>query len=96
MPFAKRSSTNAGLLLVVGVGVGAVVGVLGLALDTQFVALVGLLVAVTAAGSSSGAHHLAWLSGVLLLLLLLELAWLGRRPKNISPKAATKGARRTA
>jgi signal transduction histidine kinase len=54
--FAKRSSTNAGLLLVVVVGVGAVVGVLGLALDTQFLALLGLLFAVTAAGALA-----AWL-----------------------------------
>jgi signal transduction histidine kinase len=38
------------------VGVGAVVGVLGLALDTQALALVGLLFAVTAAGALA-----AWL-----------------------------------
>jgi len=38
------------------VGAGAVVGVLGLALDTQFLALVGLLFAVTAAGALA-----AWL-----------------------------------
>jgi signal transduction histidine kinase len=56
LPFAKRSSTDAGLLLVVVVGVGAVVGVLGLALDTQVLALVGLLFAVTAAGALA-----AWL-----------------------------------
>jgi signal transduction histidine kinase len=49
--FAKRSSTNSGLLLVAVVVAGAIVGVLGLAFDTQFVALVGLLFAVTAAGA---------------------------------------------
>jgi signal transduction histidine kinase len=49
--FAKRSSTRAGLLLVAVVVAGAVVGVLGLAFDTQFLALVGLLFAVSAAGA---------------------------------------------
>jgi signal transduction histidine kinase len=49
--FAKRSSTRAGLLLVAVVVAGAVVGVLGLAFDTQFLALVGLLFAVTAGGA---------------------------------------------
>jgi signal transduction histidine kinase len=49
--FAKRSSTRAGLLLVAVVVAGAIVGVLGLALDTQFLALVGLLFAVSAAGA---------------------------------------------
>ena len=43
---AKRAS-----LLVALVVVGAVLGLLGLALGTQFVALVGLLLAVTAAGA---------------------------------------------
>lgn len=51
MRFAKRSSTRAGLLLVAAVVAGAVVGVLGLAFDTQFLALVGLLFAVSAAGA---------------------------------------------
>jgi signal transduction histidine kinase len=49
--FAKRSSTRAGLLLVAVVVAGAIVGVLGLAFDTQFLALVGLLFAVSAAGA---------------------------------------------
>jgi signal transduction histidine kinase len=49
--FAKRSSTRAGLLLVAAVVAGAVVGVLGLALDAQFLALLGLLFAVTSAGA---------------------------------------------
>jgi two-component system, NarL family, sensor histidine kinase UhpB len=49
--FAKRSSTRAGLLLVAVVVAGAVVGVLGLALDIQSLALVGLLFAVTAGGA---------------------------------------------
>jgi signal transduction histidine kinase len=49
--FAKRSSTRAGLLLVAVVVAGAIVGVLGLVFDTQFLALVGLLFAVTAAGA---------------------------------------------
>jgi signal transduction histidine kinase len=49
--FAKRSSTRAGLLLVAVVVAGAVVGVLGLAVDTQYLALVGLLFAVTAGGA---------------------------------------------
>jgi signal transduction histidine kinase len=49
--FAKRSSTRAGLLLVAVVVAGAVVGVLGLLFDTQFLALVGLLFAVTAGGA---------------------------------------------
>jgi len=47
--FVKRSSTRAGLL-VGGVVAGAVIGTLGLALDTQWLALIGLLVAVAAAG----------------------------------------------
>jgi two-component system, NarL family, sensor kinase len=49
--FAKRSSTRAGLLLVAVVVAGAIVGVLGLAVDAQLLALVGLLFAVTAAGA---------------------------------------------
>jgi signal transduction histidine kinase len=48
--FAKRSSTRAGLLVGLVVA-GAVLGVLGLALETQLLALVGLLLAVTAAGA---------------------------------------------
>jgi signal transduction histidine kinase len=56
LPFAKRSSTEAGLLLVAVVVAGAIVGVLGLVFDTQFLALVGLLFAVTAAGALA-----AWL-----------------------------------
>jgi signal transduction histidine kinase len=48
--FAKRSSTRAGLLVALVVA-GAVLGLLGLALGTQFLALVGLLLAVTAAGA---------------------------------------------
>jgi two-component system sensor histidine kinase UhpB len=49
--FAKRSSTRAGLLLVGVVVAGAVVGVVGLAADAQWLALVGLLFAVTSAGA---------------------------------------------
>jgi signal transduction histidine kinase len=48
--FAKRSSTRTGLLVGLVVA-GAVVGLLGLAFGTQFLALVGLLLAVTAAGA---------------------------------------------
>jgi signal transduction histidine kinase len=48
--FAKRSSTRAGLLVALVVA-GAVVGVLGLALGAQWLALVGLIFAVTAAGA---------------------------------------------
>jgi two-component system, NarL family, sensor kinase len=48
--FAKRSSTRAGLLVAL-VLAGAVIGVLGLAFGTRFLALVGLLLAVTAAGA---------------------------------------------
>jgi signal transduction histidine kinase len=48
--FAKRSSTRAGFLVALVVA-GAVIGVLGLAFGTQFLALVGLLLAVTAAGA---------------------------------------------
>jgi two-component system NarL family sensor kinase len=48
--FAKRSSTRAGLLVGLVIA-GAVIGVLGLAVGTQFLALVGLLLAVTAAGA---------------------------------------------
>ena len=50
MRFAKRSSTRAGLLVALVVA-GAVLGLLGLAFGTQFLALVGLLLAVTAAGA---------------------------------------------
>jgi signal transduction histidine kinase len=49
--FAKRSSTRAGLLLVAVVVAGAVVGVLGLAFDKQWLAVLGLLFAVTAGGA---------------------------------------------
>jgi signal transduction histidine kinase len=50
---AKRSSTRAGLglLLAAVVVAGAVVGVLGLAFDEQFLALLGLLIAVSASGA---------------------------------------------
>jgi signal transduction histidine kinase len=48
--FAKRSSTRAGSLVALVVA-GAVVGVLGLALDTEWLALLGLAFAVTAAGA---------------------------------------------
>jgi signal transduction histidine kinase len=48
--FAKRSSTRAGLLVGLVIA-GAVIGVLGLAFGTQFLALVGLLLAVTTAGA---------------------------------------------
>jgi two-component system, NarL family, sensor histidine kinase UhpB len=48
--FAKRSSTRAGLLVALVVA-GAVVAVLGLALGAQWLALVGLIFAVTAAGA---------------------------------------------
>jgi signal transduction histidine kinase len=47
--FVKRSSTRAGFLA--ALVVGAVVGVLGLAFGTQFLALGGLLLAVAAAGA---------------------------------------------
>ena len=49
MRFAKRSSTRAELLVAL-VLAGAVAGLLGLAFGTQLLALVGLLLAVTAAG----------------------------------------------
>jgi signal transduction histidine kinase len=48
--FAKRSSTRAELLVAL-VLAGAVAGLLGLAFGTQFLALVGLLLALTAAGA---------------------------------------------
>jgi signal transduction histidine kinase len=48
--FVKRSSTRAGLL-VTWVVVGAVVVALGLALDVQWLALLGLIAAVAAAGA---------------------------------------------
>jgi signal transduction histidine kinase len=48
--FAKRSSTRAGLLVALVVA-GAVVGVLGLVLGAKWLALVGLIFAVTAAGA---------------------------------------------
>jgi signal transduction histidine kinase len=48
--FAKRSSTRAGLLVALVVA-GAVVGIVGLAVGAQLLALVGLLLAVTAAGA---------------------------------------------
>jgi signal transduction histidine kinase len=50
LPFAKRSSTRPDLLVGVVVA-GAVLGILGLALDAQWLALFGLLVAVAAAGA---------------------------------------------
>ena len=50
MRFAKRSSTRAELLVAL-VLAGAVLGLLGLAFGTEFLALVGLLLAVTAAGA---------------------------------------------
>ena len=45
------TATRAGLLLAAVVAAGAIVGVLGLAFDRQFLALIGLLFAVTAAGA---------------------------------------------
>jgi signal transduction histidine kinase len=48
--FVKRSSTRATLLVALVIA-GAVVGVLGLALSTEWIALVGLILAVTAAGA---------------------------------------------
>ena len=45
-----RSSTRAGLLVALVVA-GAVVGIVGLALSTEWIALVGLILAVTAAGA---------------------------------------------
>jgi signal transduction histidine kinase len=48
--FAKRSSTRAASIVALVVA-GAIIGVLGLALGTQLLALVGLLLAVTAAGA---------------------------------------------
>jgi two-component system sensor histidine kinase UhpB len=48
--FAKRSSTRAGSLVALVVA-GAIVGVVGLALDTEWLALLGLAFAVTAAGA---------------------------------------------
>jgi signal transduction histidine kinase len=47
--FAKRSSTRASLA-VAGVVAGGVLGLLGLALDSRWLAVLGLLVAVAAAG----------------------------------------------
>jgi signal transduction histidine kinase len=48
--FVKQSSTRTTLLIALVVA-GAIVGVLGLALGTEWVALVGLIFAVTAAGA---------------------------------------------
>jgi signal transduction histidine kinase len=48
--FVKRSSTRS-LLLIALVVAGAVVGVIGLAVSTEWIALVGLIFAVTAAGA---------------------------------------------
>jgi signal transduction histidine kinase len=48
--FATQSSTRAGLLVALVVA-GAIVGVLGLALSAEWLALVGLILAVTAAGA---------------------------------------------
>jgi signal transduction histidine kinase len=48
--FAKRSSTRAGSLVALVVA-GAIVGVVGLALETEWLALLGLAFAVTAAGA---------------------------------------------
>jgi signal transduction histidine kinase len=48
--FATQSSTRAGLLVALLVA-GAIVGVLGLALSAEWLALVGLILAVTAAGA---------------------------------------------
>ena len=50
MRFAKRSSTRASSLTALVVA-GAIVGALGLAIDEQWLALVGLVLAVTAAGA---------------------------------------------
>jgi signal transduction histidine kinase len=48
--FVKRSSTRAGFLIALVVA-GAIVGVIGLAAGTEWIALVGLIFAVTAAGA---------------------------------------------
>jgi two-component system NarL family sensor kinase len=50
LPFAKRSSTS-GTAAVAGVTAGAIIGVLGLAFDAQWLALIGLVIAVAAAGA---------------------------------------------